>query len=661
MSEPQNCGARIEAQQCIAPRSFNRVFPKILAGVLIYAMLLPISAQTLAGPQIIYVDDDAPLDGNGDTWPTAFKYLQDALAVAIGIPSSEIRLGQGTYTPDRGGSSALGDRNATFILCNNTTLIGGYAGVGALDPDVHDSTLYASILTGDLNMDDGDDGVNYDDNSYHVVTSGCFGSIIMISGLSIEGGNAVSPAFPQGGGLLHYNALLIIKDCIYRRNRADVVGGGVFSSLGDCKIENSRFVNNVANSGAGICSSRGNLAISDCVFVGNASTNVGGGVWAVEATLTVHKSHFEANSANGGGGIGIALPVASYLAQCGFYGNCATGAGAVAVQQGSKASFIATNCFFYGNHAENSGGAIVLSGGVNRLINSSFIDNDSVFGGAVYSDLNIVGDGVTTLESSTLIGNRARVGPAVLTYSDCSLINSLIWFNCGYSYDLAQINTTKLLSIHGCNIQGEHETIAALGVDAHVEYGEDNIAKYPFATRRGFLRATSSCIDAGLNAGLSMDDLDLDSDGDFGEVIPLDINNDLRLADNRLIVDTGAGVAPIVDIGSDEYVDQDYDGLPDVWEMSYFGSPIAALPEEDSDEDQATNLSEYEAATDPRRPPWFVDALLGDDGWDGRAPTYQGLRSGPKRTIQAGIDVAEDGDTVLVSSPLKKSLTPTVS
>ena len=39
-----------------------------------------------AGAQVLYVDDDAPLGGDGLSWDTPFSYLQDALYTAAGDP-----------------------------------------------------------------------------------------------------------------------------------------------------------------------------------------------------------------------------------------------------------------------------------------------------------------------------------------------------------------------------------------------------------------------------------------------------------------------------------------------------------------------------------------------------------------------------------------------
>jgi hypothetical protein len=46
-------------------------------------------------------------------------------------------------------------------------------------------------------------------------------------------------------------------------------------------------------------------------------------------------------------------------------------------------------------------------------------------------------------------------------------------------------------------------------------------------------------------------------------------------------------------------IDSDGDGMPDWWELAYFGSTAGAAPGADADGDGATNLQEYQAGTDP--------------------------------------------------------------
>ena len=64
--------------------------------------------------------------------------------------------------PDR-----LAYRAASFTLHAGFTLAGGYAGLGADDPDERDVELYETILSGDLAGND-DGFEHYDDNAQHL-------------------------------------------------------------------------------------------------------------------------------------------------------------------------------------------------------------------------------------------------------------------------------------------------------------------------------------------------------------------------------------------------------------------------------------------------------------------------------------------------------------
>ena len=109
-----------------------------------------ILAVSTARADTIYVDDDAPVGGDGLGWNTAYQFLQDALANAVG--GTEIRVAQGLYVPDQDetGNVTPGDRTATFQLINAVTIAGGFAGLGAADPDERNPAVFTSMLTGDL-------------------------------------------------------------------------------------------------------------------------------------------------------------------------------------------------------------------------------------------------------------------------------------------------------------------------------------------------------------------------------------------------------------------------------------------------------------------------------------------------------------------------------
>ena len=60
-----------------------------------------LAVSTAQAGVVIHVDDDAPLGGDGTSWGTAYRLLQDALADAAASGGAEVRVAQGLYTPDQ--------------------------------------------------------------------------------------------------------------------------------------------------------------------------------------------------------------------------------------------------------------------------------------------------------------------------------------------------------------------------------------------------------------------------------------------------------------------------------------------------------------------------------------------------------------------------------
>jgi hypothetical protein len=171
------------------------------------AAVASIAAAASGGTGVIlHVDDDAPPGGDGLSWDTAFRHLQDALATAAGGSVTGIEVAQGVYAPDldEAGNVTPGDRAATFALVGGVPLLGGFAGIGTPDPAERSVGLFETVLSGDLLADDGEGFTNRADNSFHVATAIGVGSNTTIDGVTIQGGNADGePGDPNsyGGGL----------------------------------------------------------------------------------------------------------------------------------------------------------------------------------------------------------------------------------------------------------------------------------------------------------------------------------------------------------------------------------------------------------------------------------------------------------------------------
>ncbi|MHC4110689.1 MAG: right-handed parallel beta-helix repeat-containing protein, partial [Planctomycetota bacterium] len=144
----------------------------------------------------IFVDDNASSGGDGRSWTTAYKYLQDALFTAADPMGGkgDIRVAQGTYYPDQdeGGHVTPADREATFEMHNNLAIRGGFRGPeGGGSPDDRNITAFETILSGDYaNDDDPNDPNSNDENSYHVASSNNTDATAILDGLAITAGNA---------------------------------------------------------------------------------------------------------------------------------------------------------------------------------------------------------------------------------------------------------------------------------------------------------------------------------------------------------------------------------------------------------------------------------------------------------------------------------------
>lgn len=285
-------------------------------------------APLVEGQTVFYVDENAtgPVH-DGSTWCNAFLNVQDGLAAASS--GDEIRVAEGTYYPDEGGGQTPGDRDATFEV-QGVDLLGGFAGCGAPDPDAQDCDAYETILSGDLDGDDGPNFTNYEENSHHVLqqstddeaTVDCitithgyaddppeFGSggwgggvAAFASGLTIKRCKIVANWGRYGGGLHGtYSSGPTVVDCIFDGNHAVIAGGAMFFNwTNQSTCTNCLVSNNTAPYGAGICSLNSSLKLVNGTISANAaSDDFGGGIYLVGG-LEIDNSLLWGNTDTGG-------------------------------------------------------------------------------------------------------------------------------------------------------------------------------------------------------------------------------------------------------------------------------------------------------------------------------------------------------------------------
>ena len=385
-------------------------------------------------------------------------------------------------------------------------------------------------------------------------------------------------------------------------NRDSVLSGfKIINGFGPMIIQLSGYRESL---GGAILCMHSSPTIFNCVIERNFTIHLGGGagIYCLNSNAAITKCTIQYNNAKYGGGGGILCHAGSVdINQCILSSNIASYGGGVSFDGRSDSSI--RNCLISSNLAQDRGGGIYCS--------------------SMYADI--------TINSCTIVRNVAsetsRTAGGVSTASlrsspeqPIKLTNCILWDNRrGYECNLnTQIDIDPAVSILShCCVQDWIHDLA----------GEGNFGDDPLLTPDFHLKADSPCINTGiLNDSVTQSGVDIDGESrDLG------------------------GYA---DVGCDEYIDLDNDSIPDFWERQHFETTINVEADQDPDEDKFTNIQEYNRCSNPNYPPvtFYVNALSGDDYWDGLSAAWDG-QHGPKATIQAAIDQASfyEKDSIIVA------------
>ncbi|HVP12004.1 MAG TPA: right-handed parallel beta-helix repeat-containing protein [Phycisphaerae bacterium] len=494
-------------------------------------------------------------------------YCQNASPTLVDcmIRDSTATFGAGVYC-ENGASPTL--TNCT--LANNTASCGG--GIGCAQDS--DPTLTNCIMRDNLAAYGA--GLWCYQNSCPTLT-GC-----LISG------NRQSD---YGAGVECDHSNPTLTDCTLTGNQADYGGGALHCRYASPMLINCMISGNSGGyrGGGGLCSRYGsNPVLTDCTITGNTSNNGGGGIFCEGASATLANCTVRGNTACYGGGMDCLLLSSPMLTNCVITDNHATcRGGGVRCDQSSPTL---TNCLICGNAATGVGGGVSCES-----------------------------DSLPTLTNCTVAGNMADAGGglACSEYANPSLTNCILW---GDTPQEVYLDSSTLTMTY-CDVQGGWSGVGNInadplfadpdGLDNDPSTGQDNDYH---------LSLGSPCIDAGDNAAVPLDTLDLDGDGDTTEPLPFDLGGHVRLVDNPAAPDTGAGWPPIVDMGAYEYQgtlpvgDMDCDGDVDMDDVFPFA---LALIDPTAYQEQQPNCHpcqadmDHSAGLDGLDIQPFVDALLG--------------------------------------------------
>ncbi len=428
--------------------------------------LVPSLLPSAGSHSIVYVDDDAPLGGNGLSWAKAYRYLQDALAdVAGDEPVTEIRVAGGVYKPDQdeGGNVTPGDRVATFQLLNGVTIRGGYLGVliSAEQGDWDVDSPVETILSGDLLGDDGPDRANNGENSYHVVTGSGTNATAVLDRLTIIAGNADGPApHDQGGGVVNSNGSPTLAHCTIMGNEAAADGGGFSCDnhsntlLTHCTIS----ANEAAGNGGGLsCDNHSNVLLTQCTFSTNRAVGDGGGVYCYFSNPVLTDCTLRGNETSDG--IGLSGGGGLYceggyprLMNCAILGNTAVIGGGVRIADSGDLTL--KHCTIRSNTAMAFGGGLDCMGYARaRLVNCKVTDNVSHGSGGGISS---VWEGDLVLTDCTIMGNAGGSGGGIflglngtLSMDNCRIMRNRAGRGGGINCSLQSSSTIVACKIIG--------------------------------------------------------------------------------------------------------------------------------------------------------------------------------------------------------------------
>jgi hypothetical protein len=478
-------------------------------------------------PSVYYVDATATGANNGTSWGNAYTTLGAALGAAVtGVSGQQIRVARGTYRP-----TSTTDRSLSFQLKSGVSLLGGYAGYGAADPDARSISLYPSILSGDIGVIG-----SKADNSYHVVVGSGTDFTGVLDGFTITAGNAngdIQTSNARGGGLFCLGGSPTVANCSFSSNSAPY-GGGIYNGASSPTLANCTFSGNSAEGGeygshgGGMYNSSSSPTLTNCTFNANSAASYGGGIFNAESSPMLTGCSFIRNAATNkgfGGGVFNAVYSSPTLTNCIFLGNVVTGR--PAYDGGS----------YYGGGMFND---VYTSP---TLTNCIFVGNSATYGGGIASSWSS-----QTLINCTFTGNYAFGSSSVIYNSDSSsamLANCIIWGNSDpYNTPINHYSGGTTTITYSDVQYGGFPGVGNLDADPLFARNPSPGADGKWGTADddyGDLRVStwSPVVDAGDNSAVSPG-------------IATDLAGNPRFLDVPFTPDTGSGSPPIVDMGAYE-------------------------------------------------------------------------------------------------------------
>ncbi|MEZ5468309.1 MAG: Calx-beta domain-containing protein [Lysobacterales bacterium] len=330
--------------------------------------------------------------------------------------------------------------------------------------------------------------------------------------MNLQGGRLGS--LEDGGAILNNSGTLTLQNTFVSNCQAGF-SGAIYHENAALRIVNSVVSANTTDSLGVITNAGGSVTILDSTFAGNTQTTASssaGVIYNASGTVTIAGSVFANNSTAGPAGAIQNFGGTVHIANSAFTGNSATSfAGALFNNNGTVT---VANSRITGNSAGNRGGGLYAQGGSLAVSNSTVAGN------------NAPTDGGITIASGT-----------------STLVNSILWGN-------SSAGTLTGTAVSYSIVQGGVAGNGNLDVDP-LFVAPAPPASAPTSSGDYRLRSYSPAADAGNNAAVPIDTLDVNGNANTSEEAP-DLDGNPRRYNDSGIVDTGLGTAPVVDLGAYE-------------------------------------------------------------------------------------------------------------
>ena len=550
-------------------RCSRHVAPLVFLGFCLGTFLpvpLPASVAHAQPAQTIYVDSSAAPGGDGSSWSTAYRHLQDALPTSSN--GDEIWVARGTYRPDQGTGIPDGKRDTSFHLKRGVALYGGFDGTETERSDRNpDPATNGTVLSADLSRDDSSRYTNRSDNALHVIIadsttdsttvldgfalSGADGGGFYL-GASLSSGKRAAPppdapcdSLASWGGGICNRGHPTFSNLLLEKNRKHVAAAlynarGTRPTFQNVTIEENRgelsvienynssamfgnviVENNVNEYGPTLLNTNSSTRFRNVVFQNNQGTHpslIGEGAVLNDNSDPVFIGvTFDGNLGTDGGAM-TNLASTPLLINVKFANNGVTGDGGALHNLGGSSPYL-FNVLFYNNFTTDffsgNGGAIYnCEDCAPRIVNATFIGNN------------------TDAREST----DGR-GGAMYNAGSPVVRNTIFWNN-GAEHEGNQIYNAgdAAADVDTSLVQGGYSA----GSPNLIFSGDPLIADPSGGDFN--LTEGSPALDAGGNDYLPPDTLDLDADGDSSETLPLDLEGTPRINDNDASEETPARV-----------------------------------------------------------------------------------------------------------------------